>query len=425
MKTTSCDVLALKIQNVNNLQSMTAHSANAFFAFFTLFLLSCSNNQGSKHIIPEVGRIVSESIGNELIPGAVVLIASGDEILHHEAYGHAKLMDAQEGRLDGPEKMTTGHLFDLASLTKVLATTYGIMILEDQRKISVDDPISLYIPDFATKEKESITIRHLLSHTSGLMQWFPTYYVASDKFESLSFLADKSLDNPIGESRNYSDHGFMLLGNLIETVSETTLDQFLDEHLYQPLNLKHTTFNPSVSSFLDIASTSHGNPFEKRMVYDDDFGYQVDVDPGSWNGWRSHTLRGEVSDANAFHTYKGVAGHAGLFSTASDIHRLLLALLDNRSAVVSDSTIAKFTTPDRFGHGLGWMMEPISLNSPDLPSGSFGHTGFTGTNILVIPKTEEIIIVLTNRQNLNVLENGQYPNLREMRKQIISTVLDR
>lgn len=403
---------------------MNTFFEHAIYAFFALLLLSCSRNEDAELSIPEIDHIITESINDEIIPGAVVLIARGDEILHHKAYGYAKLIDAHEGRLAEPEVMTTNHIFDLASLTKVLATTYGIMILEDQGKITLNDPVSLYLSGFASQEKKAIIIRHLLSHTAGLVQWFPTFYVASDKTERLQYLASRPLDYPVGDFRNYSDAGFMLLADLVEKVSGSPLDQFMNDHLYKPLGLQQTVFNPSKTRFSHIASTSHGNPFEKRMVYDDDFGYQVDVDPESWEGWREHTLRGEVNDGNAFYTHQGVAGHAGLFSTASDIHRLLLSLLNNRSTIVSDTTIAKFLIQDSFGHGLGWMMNPNSLDSPDLPTGSFGHTGFTGTNIVVIPETEMIIIVLTNRQNLGVLDNGQYPNLKEMRKQIITAALN-
>lgn len=401
---------------------MKAISAASAFTILIL-LLSCSDNRSSQISLPGIDRIISEGLDDKLFPGAVVLIASGDQILHHKAYGYARLFDAGKGRLNEPEKMTTGHLFDLASLTKVLAVTYSIMILTDQGKLNLDDPIYKFLPQFGSEEKKHITIRHLLTHTSGLMQWYPTFYVASNKNERLQFLTDRPLHNRVGKSRNYSDPGFMLLGDVVEAVSGQTLDLFPDEYIYQPLGLEHTAFNPSGNRFEHIASTSHGNPFEKRMVYDDDFGYRVDVDPESWNGWRNHTLRGEVNDANAFHTHEGIAGHAGLFSTASDIHRLLLEILNGRSEIVSDSTISKFLTPDSSGNGLGWMMDPVSLHSPELPHGSFGHTGFTGTNILAVPETGMIVVFLTNRQNFGVNENGFYPDLRELRKKIISFAL--
>ncbi|MEX0778211.1 MAG: serine hydrolase domain-containing protein [Balneolales bacterium] len=406
---------------------MIAQYGNAVVVLLIpLFLiLSCNAETESEQVYPKIDRIIAEGIDERLFPGAVVLIAEGDQVLHHKAYGHANAMDAEKSLLTVPEPMTIGHLFDLASLTKVLATTYGIMILEDQGKISVDDPVSDYLPEFAAGSKNSITVRHLLTHTSGLMQWFPTYYVASDKSERQQFISGQPLHNPVGEARSYSDFGFMVLSDLIEEVSGHSLDEFLNEQLYRPLGLEHTLFNPSAENHADIVSTSHGNPFERRMVYDDDFGYKIDIDPEAWDEWRSHTLHGEASDANAFHTHQGIAGHAGLFSTASDIYKLLFALSDSTTAVVGDSTVAKFLSPDQFGEGLGWMMTPNSLHAPDdLPRSSFGHTGFTGTNIVVVPRTEHIIIVLTNRQNYGVLESGYYPNLREFRMRIVEAVLE-
>jgi CubicO group peptidase (beta-lactamase class C family) len=164
------------------------------------------------------------------------------------------------------------------------------------------------------------------------------------------------------------------------------------------------------------------------MVYDDDFGYTVDVDPEAWDGWRDYVLRGEVNDGNAFHTHSGVAGHAGLFSTAEELYRLASLLLTagryNEMQLFTADTIGTFLTLDRFGHGLGFMMDAGSLHAAELPDGSFGHTGFTGTNFVIIPEKDLIIILLTNRQHFGVDEDGYYPDLRELRSGVIKVIID-
>ncbi|MGK7368891.1 MAG: serine hydrolase domain-containing protein, partial [Candidatus Halalkalibacterium sp. M3_1C_030] len=311
--------------------------------------------------------------------------------------------------------------------TKVFATTYGIMLLADQGDISIDEPIYKYLPEFNEGEKRKITVRQLLSHSSGLVQWHPLYYEASDKHERLEVISEMQLRWPVGEERHYSDLGFMLLGDIIEKVSGKSLDQLLAEELYQPLNLQHTTFNPLKKGLENIVATSHGNPFEKRMVYDDNFGYNVDVDPDSWNGWREYTLKGEVNDGNAWYANEGVAGPAGLFSTAGDL-QVLVDLLMNKGSfagrqLISESVIDTFLTGDQFGNALGWAMDKSFIAADGTPEGTYGHTGFTGTNVVVIPEYELTVIFLTNRQNVGLQDDGSYFNLRPIRQAIVDIVM--
>ena len=359
---------------------------------------------------------------DSLFAGAVLLIGDSDEILHLRSFGYAGRYNYHGEVMDHPEEMTPDHLFDLASLTKVLATTYGLMILHDNDLINIEDPVSLHLPEFDTPGKKTITINQLLRHTSGLMQWFPSYYVAETPEERLQFTLNEPLLGLPGETRRYSDFGFMVLGDLIERVSGKSLNQFLEDSIYAPMRLSFTTFIPDDTHFSKIVSTSHGNPFEKKMVYDDDFGYTVDVEPESWDGWREYTLKGEVNDGNAFYTQRGVAGHAGLFSTAEEVYKLLTLMLNAGKfrdiELFSRNTIELFLTEDSFGHGLGWMMTPGSLHAKNLPDGSFGHTGFTGTNIVVSPVNNRIMVFLTNRQHVGVDEDGNYPNLRAIREEL-------
>lgn len=379
--------------------------------------------------ISAIDSLIQKEINDDNIPGAVIQVKKGDSILHRSAYGYAQKYDYNLELLAEPEPMTTDHLFDLASLTKVCATTFGIMKLVDDGAITLDDPIYRYLPEFKEGDKYQITIRHLLSHSSGLVQWVPTYYHASSSQERYDYIADLPLKWEVGDDRHYSDLGFMLLGDIVERVSDQSLDQFLKRNLYQSLHLQHTTFKPLNGEFEQIAATSHGNPFEKKMVYHDDFGYQVDVDPQSWNGWREYTLVGEVNDGNAWYANGGVAGHAGLFSTIDELQKLVdLLINDGRfkgKQIISKSVIDTFLTKDNYGNALGWAMDESIISAEGSPDGTFGHTGFTGTNIVVVPQDSLSIILLTNRQNVGQQENGYYFNLDSLRQSIFDEVADR
>ena len=399
--------------------------------FTILFLIGCREpdkyEQPKSGTIRAVDSLINKAIEKNHIPGAVIQIKQGDSVLHRSAHGYAKKFGDNMDPLPNPEEMTSGHLFDLASLTKVCATTFGMMILVDEGKVQLDDPIYTYLPEFNKGEKSKITIRNLLSHSAGLYQWKPTYYHAANAEERYQYIAGLPLKWKVGEARHYSDLGFMLLGDIIKKVSGEPLDQFLREELYQPLSLKNTAFNPLKKGFTKIAATSHGNYFEKKMVYDDDFGYEVDVNPDSWDGWRNYTLQGEVNDGNAWYANGGVAGHAGLFSTVGDLQVLVDLLLDKSMVdgrqIISSAVIDTFLTKDRFSNGLGWAMDKEVIAAQGSPSGTFGHTGFTGTNIVAMPKYDLSIILLTNRQHVDPQPSGYYFDLGPLRQDIVDAVL--
>lgn len=396
-----------------------------------LLLIGCRSEPGAERsragFLPAVDSLLQDAVDRGDIPGAVIRIQQGDSLLHFKAYGFARKCDYDFKLLDEPEPMTTGHIFDLASLTKVFGTTFGIMLLKDRGDLDLDDPIGQYLPQFDSEEKGSITIRHLLTHTSGLVQWYPLYYKASNKQQRRRVIAGMPLKWPVGEGRHYSDLGFMLLGDIIEAVSGRSLDVFLEEELYEPLNLEHTTFNPLQKNYSKFAATSQGNPFEKRMVYDDSFGYSVEVDPASWDAWRTYTLVGEVNDGNAWYANGGVAGHAGLFSTAEELQVLARLLLQRgqhgAKQYISEAVIDTFLTETKTKNGLGWALEKSTLAAEGTPEGTFGHTGFTGTNVVMIPEYDLSMILLTNRQNCGPQEDGYYFNLHPLRQKIIDVIM--
>jgi CubicO group peptidase (beta-lactamase class C family) len=385
--------------------------------------------------------LVAAAVEDGLIPGAVLLVAGEGEVVLERAYGFAQLMAlpvdvgrSERGgdsyaepprRLREPLAMTPATAFDLASVTKVLATTMAVMLLVDRGQVGLDEPVHAYLPGFRGARKDSITVRHLLTHSAGLAQWQPIYYSAETSEEAFRIIREMPLSWGVGEGRHYSDLGFLLLGYLVERVGGKPLDRFLAEELYGPLGLGRTGFRREGCEAGcppgPFAATSHGNPYERRMVHDTAFGYLYPGDPNSWNGWRRYTLVGEVNDGNAFHAHGGVAGHAGLFSTAGEVQRLLQLLLNGGEIrgrrYFEEETVATFLEPATSGQALGWQLPSWA------PAGSFSHTGFTGTFVVGIPSRGQTVVLLTNRQNLGVDADTRYPDLGPLQRGVVEAIV--
>ena len=365
--------------------------------------------------IAEADSLVRDAVGR-LTPGAVLLIAKDGVVLHERAYGHAEDRDANGRPLPAPRAMRTSTIFDLASVTKVMATTMAVMLLVDRGRVDVDAPLHRYLPEFRGPRLDSVTVRHLLTHSSGLVQWQPMYYHGSTPQQVYEAIRTMPLGWGVGAGRHYSDLGFMLLGYLVERVGSAPLDVFVERELYVPLGLRRTLFRPRLRGFSDFAATETGNAYEHQMVYDPNFGYDYAGDPRAWDGWRRQVLVGEVNDGNAHYAHGGVAGHAGLFSTASEL-RVLIDLLTNRGVAggrrfVRGETIDLFLTKDRYGHYLGWQ------SPPELPPGSFSHTGFTGTYVLGVTARGLAVVLLTNRQHMGRDARGYFPDLGPLQRAI-------
>lgn len=377
----------------------------------------------------EVDSVIQAAIKNDRIPGAVILIKEKGKVLLKKAYGYAQKYDYEGKAINSPEMMSVNHMFDIASLTKAIGTTTSIMLLADKGQINIDDPAGKYIGTFRKSDKENITIRNLLTHTAGLYEWYPMYYRATNKEECFRLIGDLPLKYNVGEQRRYSDLGFTVLGQIIETVSGQPLDEYMRENIFIPLGMKNTSFNPLKSGkYKKIAATSPGNPYEYRMVHDSSLGYSFsDIDPDGWNGWRKYMLRGEVNDGNAWYANGGVSGAAGLFSTADDLQKIVDMLINEgtsgRSQFISGLTVSTFLSKDKFNNGLGWMMDPENSFMRKAPEGSFGHTGFTGTSIVVIPKYGISVILLFNRQNNGLLQSGEYYNVNTVRQDVFNVVM--
>lgn len=404
----------------------------AFFSFFLFYAVSGQKTaikEKSLKLTSQTDSILQKEVDLDRIPGAVVEIKISNSVIYRNAYGYAQKYDYNHKILNNPEKMTADHLFDVASLTKVVGTTTSIMLLADRGQLSIDDPVCKYLKGFDLPDKKKITIRHLLTHTAGLYEWYPLYYLASDRRECYDLISRLPLAYPVGRQRRYSDLGFVLLGEIIEVISGLPLEKFVEQNVFQPLGMKNTMYNPlSSGRDLRIAATSPGNPYEKRMVSDPSLGYtRVEIDLGKWDGWRKYVLKGEVNDGNAWYGNGGISGAAGLFSTVDDLQKLVDMLIKDgmtgSGRFLSAEIIKTFLTKDEFKNGLGWMMDPANSFMKEAPEGTFGHTGFTGTSIVVIPEYKASLILLINRQNTGLTGKGNYYDVNPVRGQVFKALM--
>jgi uncharacterized protein YbbC (DUF1343 family)/CubicO group peptidase (beta-lactamase class C family) len=316
-----------------------------------------------------VDAIIQQAIADGNIPGAVLIVGHDGKIVYRHAYGN-RALDPRH------ELMTVDTIFDLASLTKVVATTTAVMQLVEKGKVRMNDPVAKYLPEFAQNGKDDITVRQLLTHYSGLAPDLDLGTPWEGKQTAFQLAYVMPPGTTPGSGFVYSDINFIVLGALVEKVSGETLDAYAAQHIFTPLKMLHTRYVPPVLWRARIAPTQ----------YDEN----------------DHMLRGVVHDPTA-RRMGGVAGHAGLFSTADDLAKFCQALLNGGDGILSAVAVAKMTSPEQppsapVLRGFGWDIDsPFSSNRGDLlPVGSFGHTGFTGTSIWIDPTTETYIILLTN-----------------------------
>ena len=316
-----------------------------------------------------VDSIIEQAVTDGNIPGAVLVVGHDGAVVYRKAYGSRALEPKRE-------PMTLDTVFDLASLTKVIATTTAMMQLFEQGKVRMSDPVAKYLPEFAQNGKEDITVRQLMTHYSGLAPDLDLKEPWQGKDTGHRMAFTEAPETVPGSGFVYSDINFITLGALVERVSGETLDVYATRHIFAPLQMTRTRFVPPATWRPKIAPTQ----------YDDN----------------QHMLRGEVHDPTA-RRMGGVAGHAGLFSTGDDLAKFAQALLNGGRGILSADTVQKMTSPEQpptasAVRGFGWDIDsPFSSNRGDLlPVGSFGHTGFTGTSVWIDPTTQTYIILLTN-----------------------------
>src|SRR5687768_6087892 len=329
--------------------------------------------------------IVEKDIADKKLPGAVVLVGRGDRIVWQKAIGNRSLVPATE-------KMTADTIFDVASLTKVVATNTAIMILIEEGKVRLSDRVATHIPGFERYNKGGITVRHLMTHMSGLRPDVDLGDMWTGYDKAIELAIEEVPTAPPGEQFVYSDIGYFLLGEIVRRVGGQPLNEFTRDRIFKPLGMVDTGFLPAPALESRIAPTENCTPY----------GWPCD-------GPDRKILRGVVHDPTA-RRMAGVAGHAGLFSTANDLSIFARMLLDGGtyrgtrilSPLAVDRMITPSTPPDeRNVRGLGWDMDSsFSSNRGELlPIGSFGHTGWTGTSIWIDPATRMFVIFLSNRNH--------------------------
>lgn len=312
--------------------------------------------------------VVESAIQNHEIPGAVLVVGHDGRVIYRKAFGNRSLEPTRA-------LMTVDTIFDIASLTKVVATTNAVMQLVDQGRVRLNDPVVKYIPEFGQNEKSDITVRDLLTHHSGLAPDLDLTHPWAGRDVGYEMAFASTPLAPPGARFIYSDINFIVLGALVERVSGIPLDSYCGQNIFVPLGMSHTRFRPPAEWLLQIAPTE----------YDE----------------RGQMLRGVVHDPTA-RRMGGVAGHAGVFSTADDLAKFAQFLLDG-GPVLSSLAIQKMTSPEQPPtspaiRGFGWDIDsPLSSNRGELlPVGSFGHTGFTGTSLWIDPTTRTYIVLLSN-----------------------------
>ncbi len=321
--------------------------------------------------LQKIDRVLARAIKAGGFPGASVVIGRRGATVLEKGFGNL----SWSGRNPVVPEQT---IYDLASLTKVVGTTTAIMILFDEGKVRLEDPVSKFIPEFSGGAKDDITVRQLLEHRSGLPAGRDLWRIALSPDEARRAVLETPLECSPDRCMIYSDLGAAVLGFIVESVSGQRLDAFLQQRVFDPLGMKETSFRPHWTLRDRIAPTDLTPP-------------------------RGYPLRGEVHDENAF-ALGGVAGHAGLFSTASDLAVFAQMMLNggviNGVRIAADSTIKLFTrnTPSRGTRALGWdTCGHDGSCGKYLSTRAYGHTGFTGTSLWIDPDRDLFVILLTNR----------------------------
>ena len=319
-----------------------------------------------------IDRVVRKGITSGGFPGAAVLVGRGGYVVYDHSFGRVTWTTSSRA------VSTNSTIYDLASLTKVIATTTAAMILYDQGKLDLDAPVQRYLPEFTGARKDRVTIRQLLTHHSALPAGLELWRGKLTPSQARKRVLEAPLRSYCAPGRcfEYSDLGMIVLGYAIEKISGQRLDAFAAQRVFGPLRMSSTLFKPAGNVRPAIAPTAHASR-------------------------RGYALRGEVHDENAF-VLGGIVGHAGLFGTASDLALFAQMMLNggelNGVRIVADTTVALFTRVQRDSRTLGWEAAGgVRGSGTYLSPAAYGHTGFTGTSIWIDPARQMFVVLLTNR----------------------------
>jgi CubicO group peptidase (beta-lactamase class C family) len=320
--------------------------------------------------LAKIDHVIERGITAGGYPGAAVVVGRRGSAVWEKGFGRLGWKSSD------PTVDAQNTIYDLASLTKVVGTTTALMILFDDGKISLDDPVNKFIPEFSGGDKDLVTIRLLLEHRSGLPAGRDIWRMASSPADARRAVLETPLYFHPGQYYEYSDLGADVLGFVVEAASGKPLDQFLNERVFTPLGMINTGYRPSDTLKTRIAPTEDNPP-------------------------RGYPLRGEVHDENAY-ALGGIAGHAGLFSTAADLSVFAQMMLNggefDGKRLIADSTVGLFTRRAAATRALGWdTCGGTGSCGKYLSDRAYGHTGFTGTSLWIDPDRQMFVILLTNR----------------------------
>lgn len=345
--------------------------------------------------------IATSAIGRNVASGIAIAVGRYGRLIHRRGYGHTDWAP-------GSDAVTDSSLFDVASLTKVIATTTAAMMLEEERRLDLDKPVRLYVPELKAKPKAGITSRMLLTHSAGFEAGAPLYKKNRGRAAYLKQINRRPLVYKPGTGATYSDWDMVVLQAVIERITHTTLDTFVAQRVFGPLGMRDTRFTPNVAD----AS------LRRRIV-------ATENDPA-----RGGLLRGTVDDQNAW-ALGGVAGHAGLFTSARDLAVFAQMLLDGGTyhgkQIVLPETVARWTARQSAlsSRALGWDTPAPGASSGRYSSSrSFGHTGYTGTSLWLDPERSLFVVLLMNRINSRGASEGHLQVRRDVMDAVQSAILD-
>lgn len=357
--------------------------------------MSSSHEPATLAVVGPIAAAVADLRAAPGSPPGICLAVSGTDGVEYVADGAAQYFD-NNGALTDPPPIGLDTRTDVGSLTKVMATTAALAMLADTGELSLSRKIDAVLPWMRGRPAGAATLDDLLRHRGGLWEWWPLYVSGATGDSALDAASSLPLRYPPGSGRHYSDIGFLLLGAVVAHVARSDLPTAFEQLVGSSFGLRATSFACPVPG-ATVAASSRGDAIEKLMVRSRR-PYPVTPDAGTFDGWRSHVLLGEVNDGNAFHAFGGAAGHAGLFSTASDLLRFgdsMLAALDGEGPL-SEAAIGNLLAPGPDpGQALGlrsWETETSGCRQV-----AYGHTGFPGVALGFFPGHGASFALVTNR----------------------------
>ena len=356
-----------------------------------------------------ISTFLSERIAAGDFPSAVYVVSEQGRIVFADALGHSVVE---------PYRITTSldTIYDLASLTKPLVTGLLCAKRVEEGELTLDSAVAHYLPEFERTDRQMITVRQLLTHTSGLPAWRPLYILTDgDRDRAVSVIVNEPLDYQPGTRVVYSDLGFIVLGFLLERLTGQQLSHLAQTEMIEPLQLKRTFFNPDVALQTGIAACETGNAYERETCRT--------TGAAEYSNWRENVIWGEVHDGNAYFL-GGASGHAGLFSTVLETLRIASQCLAEQSEILKPQTCSElFRVNMTKGlnelRSISWQLAATheSAAGPALPLDSYGHSGFTGTSCWIDPDHQRVFILLTNRTHARALP---FVNINSVRRKFHS-----